>query len=82
MADRPQFWIRPSVQGPPFFFDLGGVRSLPKRWAWFSVNSKDGVLTAFGVYRRKSSLSDFSEKTLRDFKGVQRLADTRVWFPA
>jgi hypothetical protein len=32
-----QFWIRPTVQGPPFFSVLGGVRSLPRRWGWLSA---------------------------------------------
>ena len=37
-TDNPsQSWIRPSVHGPPFSA-LGGVRSLPEHWGWFSVN--------------------------------------------
>jgi hypothetical protein len=36
-GNRSQFWIRPSVPGPPFSA-LGGVWSLPRRWGWFSVN--------------------------------------------
>src|ERR1700730_11352578 len=38
MGNRSQFWIRPSVQGPPFFSVLGGGRSLPRRWGWLSAN--------------------------------------------
>ena len=72
--------VRP---GPPFFFDLGGVRSLPKRWGWFSVNSKDGVLTVFGVYRRESLLfQTFQKKRL----GISRVYNAWripvVWVPA
>jgi len=57
MANRPQFWIRLSVQGPPFFFDLGGVRSLPKRWAWFSVNSKDGEIAQLAARETREEIA-------------------------
>src|SRR5664279_598929 len=36
MGNQSQCWIRLSVQGLPFSA-LGGVRSLPKRWGWFSI---------------------------------------------
>jgi hypothetical protein len=42
-SNQSQFRIRPPVQGPPFFSVLGGVRSLPKHWGWFSVNRQRWV---------------------------------------